>query len=274
MAPEKPPHYFSVHHKAPSRVKKIFTSVRRQTLSLQTAASVFSPDGLDKGTEIFIEHIILPPMPPLTTPSIHPISSTPPPSIPSTPSISSTSPTQSNLQEKINILDLGAGYGPISIWLEKELTMKSFQFPDSKVPFQIYASEINERAVWLLKRNLQGNNCEHIKVLQGPFQETGIQLLESGTKFDAIYSNPPLKTGHETMLDMFEIALNLLKPDGFLMYVHKKKLGAAGFQTKLHALHPDWVLETVKKQAGYHVIVFSPQPIENPFKKDTYSGYF
>ncbi|MHA1611372.1 MAG: class I SAM-dependent methyltransferase [Promethearchaeota archaeon] len=262
MAPEKQPHYFSVKHKAPSRIKKIFTSVRRQTLSLQTAASVFSPDGLDKGTEILIEHIILPPQ---DTISSH-----------FTASSTDSSSLQDNKEKRkmINILDLGAGYGPISIWLEKELTLQSFQIPENEGSFQIYSSEINERAVWLLKRNIQGNNCEHIKVLLGPIQETKNGLLESGIKFDAIYSNPPLKTGHGNMLDMFEIACDLLKPEGFLMYVHKKKLGAEGFQAKLHTLHPDWILETVKKQAGYHVIVFSPQPIENPFEKASYSGYF
>ncbi|TFH30001.1 MAG: methyltransferase domain-containing protein [Promethearchaeota archaeon] len=263
MAPEKPSHYFSVHHQAPSHVKKIFTSVRGQTLSLQTAANVFSSDGLDKGTEIFIGHLILPSLTPPSTPSTS-FNQSPP----------STQSPPSSPQEKVNILDLGAGYGPISIWLEKELTLQTFPIRDANVSFQIYASEINERAVWLLNRNIQANNCDHIKVLSGDFQETGFLLLESGIKFDAIYSNPPLKTGHENMLAMFEMATRLLKPEGFIMYVHKKQLGAEGFQTKLHALHPDWVIETVKKQAGFHIIVFSPQSIENPFKKASYSGYF
>lgn len=239
MAQKKTSHYFSQHHNSPENLRKIFTSLRNHSLSLQTAPNVFSPDGVDKGTEILVNHIFFPP-----------------------------------LKSTLRILDLGAGYGPITVWLSKELQLQKVMHPKGEFSFKIYASEINERAAWLLNRNILANNCPKVEVLTGPFQSHVDSLLENKIFFDAIYCNPPLKTGHENMLELFDMAAQLLKPQGFIEYVHKKKLGASGFQAKLQNLRPSWYLETIRKQSGYHIILFSPTIVDHPFKKVAGSGYF
>ncbi|MHA1796126.1 MAG: class I SAM-dependent methyltransferase [Promethearchaeota archaeon] len=232
-------HYFTSSHSAVRNIKKLFIAVRRQNLVLQTSGEVFSPEKLDKGTEILLNSIILP-----------------------------------ESKEKLNILDLGAGYGPITIWLAKTLADEVFNQKILPDQYKIYASEVNERAVWLMKRNILVNNCKNIEILRGPFQDRINELKEQGIRFQAVYSNPPLKMGHKTMLDLFQAAADLLTEYGFIQYVHKKKLGAEGFQNKLQELYPSWSLVTLKKQAGYHVIIFSKHPISLPPRITTSSGYF
>lgn len=236
------PHYFSSQHAPVGQLKKIFVSVRRQSLVMETSGEVFSPEKLDKGTEILLDSLIIP-----------------------------------EFKDKCNILDLGAGYGPITIWLAKYLT-ESYphrnQTENHGDNYRIYASEVNQRAVWLLKRNILANNLQNVEILSGKFQEQVKHLKEKNIRFQAVYTNPPLKTGHKTMLELFSAAAELLTENGFIQYVHKKKLGAEGFQNKLRELFPTWSLQTVRKQAGYHIIVFSPNPLSLPPRIVPSSGYF
>ena len=76
MSPESN-HYFTSPTKPPKKLKKMFVSVAGQPLSLQTTPQVFCPDGIDKGTELLLENLLVP----------------------------AVDQTQA-------ILDLGAGYGP------------------------------------------------------------------------------------------------------------------------------------------------------------------
>jgi 16S rRNA G1207 methylase RsmC len=173
---------------------------------------------------------------------------------------------------------LGAGYGPICIWLEKEYTLQEQMNNDASPIPQIYASEINERALWLLNRNLVDNTCHAIHVLKGDFLTHVPILQQQNIQFDAIYCNPPLKIGHEALLSLFQATMGLLKPHGFLQYVHLKKLGAEGFVQKLVNLQPTWSYVITRKKAGYHVFVISPQPIQFPDDEtsidNALTGYF
>ncbi len=231
-------HYFTSSPTTPQKLRKLFESVRSQTLSLQTSSGVFSPDSLDKGTRILIEGLMIPPA-----------------------------------SSEMNLLEIGAGYGPLVIWLAKEYALQHQIDSNSPLP-NIYASEINERAVWLLKRNLVANNCKEINILKGDFRTHLQELEKQQIRFQAIYTNPPLKLGHDLMLELFEGAMQLLTPTGYIQYVHKKKLGAPGFLKKLQTLRPDWFFKIVKKKAGYHVIVLSPVDFEVEDTSQGYGGYF
>ncbi|MHA1584607.1 MAG: methyltransferase, partial [Promethearchaeota archaeon] len=139
---------------------------------------------------------------------------------------------------------------------------------------QIYASEVNERAVWLFKRNLISNKCENITILKGDFRDYIDKMKSDGIQFQAIYTNPPLKTGHDVMLELFEGAMSLLAPNGFIQYIHMKKLGAPGFLKKLKQLRPEWHYLVIKKKAGFHVILVSPKEMDIIQEKSELSGYF
>lgn len=128
----------------------------------------------------------------------------------------------------------------------------------------VYASEINERAVWLLNRNLVGNDLKGktVRILKGDFVEQVKLLKNEGIQFQAIYTNPPFKMGHGVILDLFAAAVSVLAPDGFIQYVHKKSLGAEGLMQKLKDIYPDWSVMAVKKQSGYYIVVMSHREIE------------
>ncbi len=236
---QPPDHYFTPQTKAPTKVKKLFLSVANQSMSLQTAPKVFSPETIDKGTQILLENLLF--LDPARTKTI---------------------------------LDLGAGYGPVSIWLNKKYALdQQLSFNPSPIP-QIYASEVNDRAVWLLNRNLIANDCQAIEVLKGDFLSFKSWLDENNIMFDVIYSNPPLKIGHEKLLQIFDLAMSHLQPDGFIQYVHKKKLGAPGLLKKIKAAHPTWQTAVYKKSGGFHVIVLAPTQLPFDTNRPTIGGYF
>jgi 16S rRNA (guanine1207-N2)-methyltransferase len=237
MPPSKKSHYFSPRQKAESHPHKIFEAIKGHTLALSTDAGMFSPDEIDKGTRILIENIMLP--------------------------------------EKGAILDLGAGYGTISIWLIKELSMLFQLGKRTEATPAIYASEVNERAVRLLTRNIVENKAEGIRVLKGDFSDTAKELHDSNVRLGVVYCNPPLKAGHEKMLEIFQNAMNLLEPFGFIQYVHKKSLGAEGFLEKLKTLRPTWFFKVIRKKGGYYVIVGSPIDfVQETREKDDLEAYF
>ncbi|UYP45854.1 putative S-adenosylmethionine-dependent methyltransferase [Candidatus Lokiarchaeum ossiferum] len=237
MPDPKDNHYFSQHPTSAQRMRKLFESVRAHSMSLQTSSGVFSPDAIDKGTRVLIENMIIP-----------------------------------DSQENMNLLEIGAGYGPLTIWLHKEYNLRHHSISGNPPLPQIYASEVNDRAVWLLNRNLLANNCKDVIVLKGDFRDQIDELKAHGITFKAIFTNPPLKTGHEVMLELFQGAMDLLSPDGYIQYVHLKKLGAPGFLQKLQDLKPEWYFYILKKKGGFQVILISP--IEREFEKEDYGGYF
>jgi 16S rRNA G1207 methylase RsmC len=152
--------------------------------------------------------------------------------------------------------------------MQQQLTQEEFPFPE------IYAAEVNDRALWLLNRNKNNNHCDHLRILEGDFREAGKELATKGIQFDVIYSNPPLKVGHEVLLGLFDQAMTLLKPHGFIQYVHKKKLGAPGFLKKLQKMRPSWKMEVFRKTGGYHVIVLAPHDLPFEPQKSSLTGYF
>ncbi|WP_371806532.1 methyltransferase [Candidatus Lokiarchaeum ossiferum] len=237
MPDPKDNHYFSQHPTSAQRMRKLFESVRSHSMSLQTSSGVFSPDAIDKGTRVLIENMIIP-----------------------------------DPQENMKLLEIGAGYGPLTIWLHKEYNLRHHSISGNPPLPHIYASEVNDRAVWLLNRNLLANNCKDVTVLKGDFRDHIDELKTQGITFEAIFTNPPLKTGHEVMLELFQGAMDLLSPTGYIQYVHLKKLGAPGFLQKLQDLQPDWYFYILKKKAGFQVILISP--IEREFDEEDYGGYF
>ena len=64
-------------------------------------------------------------------------------------------------------------------------------------------------AAWLLNRNLGLNDIhgKPIRVLKGDFLGHVDNFIQENMRFKAIYSNPPLKTGNELVLSLFQSAL-------------------------------------------------------------------
>ena len=219
-------HYFSKEPKSVLELKKIIISINLELMQFYTSNSVFSPDKIDKGTEKLINHLIL--------------------------------PQDSLFQEKkVQILDVGAGYGPISIWIEKHLKGKLTS--SVRENFQIHSSEVNSRAAWLLNRNIILNKCTNIEIMKGDFTTSYNRFKKREITFDAVYSNPPLKIGHKKMMEIFNKIIDLLSPIGFVQYVHKKRLGAEGFLDKLKDIHSNLYFNLVEKTGGFNIYLISKQ---------------
>jgi len=109
------------------------------------------------------------------------------------------------------VMDLGCGYGPIGIILATE-------FPN----IQVIMTDVNERAVWLARRNAELNDVrDRVDVREGPFYEP-----VRGETFDAIVTNPPVREGMHALERIVREAPTVLKDDGSLWMVVRKKQGA------------------------------------------------
>jgi len=106
------------------------------------------------------------------------------------------------------VLDLGCGYGVIGIVLAK-LNPK----------LKIYMVDINEDAVRVAKRNIKRNEIDETRaiVLQGNLYEPVKNIV-----FKAIYSNPPLSAGFETVEKIIIEAPQHLENGGVLQIVVRK----------------------------------------------------
>ncbi|MHA1229493.1 MAG: class I SAM-dependent methyltransferase [Candidatus Helarchaeota archaeon] len=139
-------------------------------------------------------------------------------------------------KENAKILDLGCGYGVIGIVLADIL-------PKS----QVTLIDINQRAIWLCKKNVRLNNVNNVKVLSGDFFE---KINET---FDLIITNPPLKLGKKTLHRIFERSKQLLIQNGSFQTVIRTKQGAKSAMEKLKEIFGSDNVRLVKVKSGFRV---------------------
>ena len=133
-----------------------------------------------------------------------------------------------------NILDLGCGYGVISIVLK---TLK-----DNTI---FTAVDINPRAIELTKINAE--NCgANIKALVSD------GLNEVSDTFDVIISNPPIRTGKAVIYKLFSDSCDHLVSGGVLYLVIRRKQGAESAIKKLNEIFEE--VKVIKRSKGYWVI--------------------
>lgn len=133
------------------------------------------------------------------------------------------------------ILDLGCGYGPIGISLAKTFKDRTILMVD-----------INERAIFLTKKNIAQNNVDNAKAL---LSEGFANVEESN--FAAIVTNPPIRAGKKIVYPMIEESQSRLQLGGELWVVIQKKQGAPSFQRFLSTLFSKVTVENRRK--GYYI---------------------
>ncbi|HEC91787.1 MAG TPA: class I SAM-dependent methyltransferase [Candidatus Atribacteria bacterium] len=138
--------------------------------------------------------------------------------------------------------DLGCGYGAIGIVLAYE-SPKSF----------IYMTDINKRAIWCAKNNIKINlydNIKNVKVIRGSYFEP---FLSKDIKFDAIYTNPPIRRGKKEFLNVCKEIPKYLKEGGFFQFVIRRKMGAESIFTSLKEMFPSENINIIRKKSGYWI---------------------
>jgi 16S rRNA (guanine1207-N2)-methyltransferase len=133
-----------------------------------------------------------------------------------------------------SILDLGAGYGPIAIVL-------ATLAPGARV----WAVDVNERALELVKANA---------VIAGVANVTACRPEEvpAGLRFDAIYSNPPVRVGKQALHSMIAAWLDRLAPGAQAHLVVQRTLGSDSLVRWLR--EEGRQVERIKSKKGYRVI--------------------
>jgi 16S rRNA (guanine1207-N2)-methyltransferase len=134
---------------------------------------------------------------------------------------------------KGDVLDVGCGYGPISIVLGKMLDI------------QIDGVDVNKRAIHLGEMNKKLNNVYNANFFISDCYE------KVNKKYDVIITNPPIRAGKDVVYKIFDEAKDHLKENGCLYIVIRKEQGA---KSAIEHLKEKYKVEILDKKSGYFVI--------------------
>ena len=135
-------------------------------------------------------------------------------------------------------LDLGCGWGPIALTL-------GLLSPRATV----YAVDVNERALDLLRTNATALGLDHVHASQpGGIPES--------VGFDLIWSNPPIRVGKAVLHEMLLHWLPRLAPGGTAYLVVQKNLGSDSLQRWLgeHLAQESYAVSRLSTDKGLRVI--------------------
>ena len=141
--------------------------------------------------------------------------------------------------QKFDVLDIGCGYGVVSV------VMKAF-FQKIKT----VSSDVNERALELTTENLLKN--EVVKDENDDFEVRKSFVFDNiSENFDVVLSNPPIRTGKQTIFQIYEQSFEHLNENGEFYCVIQTKHGAKSTQRKLEEVFGN--CETLEINAGYRI---------------------
>lgn len=173
-------HYFSASPASPENLRRVRVTLAERDIEVTTAGGVFSPDHVDAGTAVLLAH-------------------TPPP------------PPGGNL------LDLGCGWGPISLTI-------AMQSPHATV----WAVDVNERALDLVRRNADGLDLDNINAVLP-------DDVPDDVVFRTIRSNPPIRVGKSELHGLLERWIPRLDERSDAWFVVQRNLGSDSLQRWLAA---------------------------------------
>lgn len=145
-------------------------------------------------------------------------------------------PLEGRGSERPAILDLGCGWGPIAL-------SAALHHPEAEV----WAVDVNERARELTARNATRLDVAHLRTAAPG--DVPAELC-----FTAIHSNPPIRVGKSALHEMLRLWLPRLAPAGEAYLVVAKHLGAESLQRWLAAEFPEFEVDRVAREKGFHVI--------------------
>jgi 16S rRNA (guanine1207-N2)-methyltransferase len=194
--------YFTKNPTSNKEIYKFDWNIRDEKFYYYTSNSVFSKNGVDFGSMLLIETVV---------------------------------DENKDSADKINILDMGCGYGPIGISIAK-LINQSF----------VTMADVNERAIELANLNAKENKVnEKIKVIYSSSFEN------INKKYDIVVTNPPVRAGKDIVFSFYEGAYEHINRGGKLYVVIQKKQGAPSTKDKLISLFGN--CEAVSKKSGYFI---------------------
>ncbi len=192
--------YFEDNTNLEHDLKQYTTEILDTKVHFETDKGVFSRDGLDFGTRVMLEAIDFDSLP------------------------------------EGDILDLGAGYGPVGVIVGKRLPGR-----------HILGVDVSERAIDLAKKNASANQVANVDFMVSNAYESIDQR-----DFAAILTNPPVRAGKETVHHFMSEAIHYLKPGGEIYVVLQKKQGAPSALKKLEEVFGN--VEEIERRKGYWIL--------------------
>jgi 16S rRNA (guanine1207-N2)-methyltransferase len=191
-------HYFDPQPEAASRPHLVRLRLGAdRKLELQADRGVFGSRRVDLGTEVLLKEAPPPP-------------------------------------ERGEVLDLGAGYGPIAIALAR-LSPKA----------RFWAVDINQRAVELTRLNAAAGGLGNVVAVVP-------EEVPADVRFAAIYSNPPVRVGKRALHELLELWLGRLDEGGLAYLVVQRNLGADSLMSWL--AEEGYPVRRLKAKKGYRVL--------------------
>jgi len=139
-------------------------------------------------------------------------------------------------QGRLRLLDLGCGYGPIALAVATHSSA-----------VQVDAVDVNERALALCRDNARALGvADRVRVLRP-------EEVEPERRYDAIWSNPPIRIGKQALHELLLQWLPRLTPDGQARLVVGRNLGADTLQRWL--VEQGYGCERVASAKGFRVLV-------------------
>ncbi len=164
-------HYFSNEPAGEIKTKTISVNLAGREVTVLTSGSMFSPDHVDTGTKVLLEHLELAP-------------------------------------DDGNILDIGCGWGPITLAL-------AIARPEAT----IWAIDVNERALELTRKNAERLGLTNIRTALP-------EAVPVDISFNGIWSNPPIRVGKEVLHEIMQTWLPRMVIGGDAYLVVQKHLGS------------------------------------------------
>lgn len=192
-------HYFSESPDKPATLREITYQVAGREFAVQAASGTFSASKLDPGTSILLSKF-------------------------------------EEFPESGNVLDLGCGWGAIS------LAVASFS-PETTV----WALDVNERSMALARNNASKLGLTNIEVVTA-------EKVPQDLKFDAIWSNPPIRIGKAALHELLKTWLPRLESGGRAMLVVQKQLGADSLLAWIQAEFPELTSSRFSTDKGFRVL--------------------
>ena len=192
-------HYYTNNPTTESREKIINSTIANENLKFYTDNGVFSKKSVDFGTKTMLESF-------------------------------------STEKENAKVVDIGCGYGVISIYLAKKYPTFRFTMVD-----------VNNRVLELSKKNIELNKVEN-----------EVEVLESSSfdnvegNFDIVLTNPPIRAGKKIVHKIMTDSYDHLNDKGELWVVIQKKQGMASCKKLLEDTFS--IVEIITKNKGYYIL--------------------
>ncbi|MFC8798226.1 class I SAM-dependent methyltransferase [Promicromonospora sp. NPDC057138] len=178
-------HYFTAQPASDDERRTRTVHLAGRELEVEVASGVFSPGGVDKGTAVLLNRV------PAAPPSG-------------------------------NLLDLGCGWGPITISLALEAPHAT-----------VWAVDVNERALDLVRRNAERLGLGNVRAALP-------DDVPAGLEFDACWSNPPIRVGKQALHELLARWLPRLAEGAEAWLVVQKNLGSDSLAR--------WITDTLGQQ--------------------------